>query len=129
MHPDALASKKMHDFLDVELVLFFAADVLGLGVKRRSLIETEFGHLLLEFVVSLLAGVEAEDCEEEVKEIDDGIGIVEDGVGGLRSLGDEVGLATDLALEVLEVEEGRGSGQDELSDEEVEELLLYFGVE
>ena len=75
----------------------------------------------------LLAGVEAEDLEEEVKEIDDGIGIVEDGVGGLRSLGDEVGFATDLAFEVLEVEKGRG--EDELGDEKVEELLLYFGVE
>ena len=122
---DPFACEDVHDFLYVEFVLLLAA-VFGLFGRRSGLFQRQFRELVLQFVVALLVGVEEQYLEEEVEEIDDGVGVGEELVVGESLPGDAVGLPAHPPLELLELAELLR--EDQMCDEQVEQLLLYFRV-
>jgi hypothetical protein len=126
LRADSFACEDMHDLLDVELILLLAAYVLYFWLCGVGFFQAHFRELFFELIVSFLVGVEEEYFEEEVEQVDDGVGIGEDLVVGVLLFGDVVGLAADPSFELSDVYELEG--EDHVGDEEVEEFFLYFGV-
>lgn len=113
----------MHYFLDIKLILLFAALGFSFRLSCR-LFKTQLFKLFFEFVITFFIGVEEEDLEEKMHEIDDGIGVREDFIVRELLLGCNIGFLTYSSLEVLNLY--KISSEDKMGDQQVKELLFYF---
>jgi len=121
-----LAIQHVHDLLHVKFILLLTAHTPALGLGGRRLLEGQLLQLFLQLEVALLARVQHQHLEEEVQEVDDGIGVIEEVVLRQGSLGDSIGLATDPPPEIPKLEVA--AAEHEVRDEYVKQLLLYLGI-
>lgn len=98
-----LAIQHMHDLLHIKLILLLTAYIFVLGVCGRRILEAQFLQFLLQFHISLLAGMKHEDLQKDKQQVYDRIGVAKQIVLGQWPPGYEIGLLADPAFEVLEV--------------------------
>jgi len=75
---DAFEPKHMYYFFYIELVLFFAAQCLGLDLWHRCFLKTHFLKILFKLIEALFVGVVEEYLSKKIKQVDDSVGVGED---------------------------------------------------
>lgn len=127
MRLQPLTIKDVDYLLHIKLVFFLATGRSSLSLCPRCLFQTQFLQLFLQLELALLAGMLRQYLKEEMQQVDDGIGIRKELIMRKRSSSDGISLPTDLPFELWKLQ--AALCEDCVCDEDMEKLLLDFGVE
>jgi hypothetical protein len=95
----------MYYFLHIELVLLLGAATLDLALWLFSLFKRQLLEFFFKLVEALFVGVEEEDLQEEVEEVDYSVGVAKYFLVRIALLGYRVGLSAHLTLEIFYIRE------------------------